>query len=217
MANRLPKVQCVSVSVGYPHQSLNQSINQSVWPDRYLAENPQRKAQRQRKTDHQYKSDIRIHDVIPRLVDSRVIPRPFHHARSNLDPRLWNVAASNGAPAMRGSRSPSIGLADRTVTAWHDIHMAVRALPMPMHPDNLFRLAASRAARHQMRRFPGLRGLSRRALSLCRITHLGLIHLGLIQLGTHLGPSLSFSRCRAAALPSWNVPSQASRGKSTLP
>jgi hypothetical protein len=44
----------------------------------------------------------------------------------------------------------SVGLADRAVTAWHHIHPAVRALPMPMHPDKLFRLTAGRAARHHM-------------------------------------------------------------------
>ena len=110
---------------------------------------------------------------------------------------LPQVAAKNqGDPS-------SVGLADRAVTAWHDIYVAVRALPMPMHPDKLFQPAAGGAPRQHKRRFTRLRRLMRLVPAVNRLTH--------------LGPSFSFSLCRAAALPSWKVPNQASSGKSTLP
>ena len=37
-------------------------------------------------------------------------------------------------------------LTNRAIAAGHDIHPAMRALSMPMHPDKLFRLAACRTA-----------------------------------------------------------------------
>ena len=185
---------------GTDWQPARESARQSVRPHRNLAKNPQRKAKRQRKTDHEHKSNIRIHGVNPRLVDIRVIPRPSRHARPNRDLYLWNVDASSGH---KQCDAASAGLADRAVTAWHDIHVTVRALPMPMHPDKLFRPATGRASRHDMRRLTRSRGLMRPVPAIHRITH--------------LGPSLSFSLCRAATVPSWNVPNQASSGKSTLP
>ena len=178
----------------------SQPANQSIRPHRHLAKNPQRKAKRQRKADHKHKSDIRIHGINPRLVDIRVIPRPSRHARPNRDLYLWNVDASSGH---KQCDAASASLADSAVTAWHDIHVTVRALPMPMHPDKLFRPAAGGAPRHQMRRFTQSRRLMRLSPAVNRLTH--------------LGPSLSFSLCRAATVPSWNVPNQASSGKSTLP
>ena len=44
---------------------------------------------------------------------------------------------------------PLVILAHRAIAARHDIHPAMRALPMPMHPDKLFRLAAGRTARQR--------------------------------------------------------------------
>ena len=107
--------------------------------------------------------------------------------------------------------SPLSRIADSPVAARHDIHVAVRALPVPMHPHKLFGRAAGRAARHQMGRV-SLAGRRRGAGVLIRV----LIR-GAVRRSGHRGPSLSFSRRRAAMLPSWNVPNHASSGKSTLP
>ena len=102
------------------------------------------------------------------------------------------------------NRVALIRLADSAVAAGHDIHMAMRALAMSMNPDKLFRMAAGGAARHHMRHL----------VLLLRLVTLSIVVPNCL---THLGPSLSFSRWRAATVPSWNVPNQASSGKSTLP
>ena len=44
---------------------------------------------------------------------------------------------------------PLVILAHRPIAARHDIHPAMRALPMPMHPDKLFWLAAGRTTRQR--------------------------------------------------------------------
>ena len=98
-------------------------------------------------------------------------------------------------------------IADRTVAAGHDIHTAMRALAMAMHPHKLFRRAAGRTSRHDMRSLTFHRG---------RTASSGLIR-NIAGFVCHLGPSLSFIRRRAAVVPSWNVPNHTSSGKSTLP
>lgn len=126
---------------------------------------------------------------------------PGHHA-------MQGEIASRGcgtmpqAPACDMSNR-SLCLADRAITTGHHIHMAMRALPVTMHPDKLFGSAAGGATRHDMRRLDRLLLLVSLVPVRCQCTH--------------PGPSLSFSLCRAAALPSWNVPNQTSSGKSTLP
>ena len=84
----------------------------------------------------------------------------------------------------------SLCLADRAVAAGHDIHMAMRALAMAMYPDKLFRLAAGRASGHEMRRLA----------SPCPCLLIRCVPV--LRCLTHLGPSLSFNRWRAATLPS---------------
>jgi len=48
--------------------------------------------------------------------------------------------------------SHSSRITDSPVAAGHDIHMTMRALPMPVNPDKLFGRAASRTSRHHMDR-----------------------------------------------------------------
>lgn len=79
-------------------------------------------------------------------------------------------------------------IADLAITAWHHIHVAVRALTVAMHPDKLFRRAACRTARHDMGRR--------------RLGALFLLFEGGVCLISHRGPSLSFSRRREAVVPS---------------
>ena len=177
----------------------------SVGPYGHLAEKPQRDAQRQRKADHEDEADIRVHGSIPPAVDSLSSIfglYPGHHAMQDQITRL----GCGMMPQAAGVTAPgSLRFTDRAVAAGHDIHMAMRALAMAMYPDKLFRLAAGRASGHDMRR------LARPCPCLL------IRRVPIPTRPVHPGPSLSFSRWRAATVPSWNVPNQASSGKSTLP
>ena len=54
------------------------------------------------------------------------------------------ITIPSGAAPKMGRSLPA--LTNRAIAAGHDIHPAMRALSMPMHPDKLFRLAACRTA-----------------------------------------------------------------------
>ncbi|MDC0955270.1 hypothetical protein OAR83_02090, partial [Alphaproteobacteria bacterium] len=60
------------------------------------------------------------------------------------------------------------------VTAWHNIHVAMRTLPMTMNPHNIFRPPARWALRLQNRPWLGVSGVWR------LIFYRGLFYLGQI-------------------------------------
>ena len=57
---------------------------------------------------------------------------------------IQTIPTPSGAAPKMGRSLPA--LTNRAIAAGHDIHPAMRALSMPMHPDKLFRLAACRTA-----------------------------------------------------------------------
>ena len=65
-------------------------------------------------------------------------------------------------------------LAGFTITTWHDIHAAMRTLPMTMNPNNIFRPPARWALRLQNRPWLGVSGVWR------LIFYRGLFYLGQI-------------------------------------
>jgi len=65
-------------------------------------------------------------------------------------------------------------LAGFAVTAWHNIHVAMRTLPMTMNPHNIFRPPARWALRLQDRPWLGVSGVWR------LIFYRGLFYLGQI-------------------------------------
>ena len=77
-------------------------------------------------------------------------------------------------------------LAGFTVTAWHNIHSAMRTLPMTMDPDNIFRLPARWTLRLQDWLWLGVSGVWR------LLFYLGLFYLGLVYLGQIGHPALGW-------------------------
>ena len=65
-------------------------------------------------------------------------------------------------------------LAGFAVTAWHNIHVAMRTLPMTMNPHNIFRPPARWALRPQDWLWLGVSGVWR------LLFYLGLVYLGQI-------------------------------------
>ena len=62
---------------------------------------------------------------------------------------IQTIPTPSGAAPKMGRSLPA--LTNRAIAAGHDIHPAMRALSMPMHPDKLFRLAACGTAGQRRR------------------------------------------------------------------